>query len=117
MPRITRIVAVGLPHHITQRGNYRQNVFLDDNDRKHYLSWIHEYSTTYSLSLLAYCLMDNHVHFIAIPKREDSLAKTFNTSHIRYSHYFNKKIKTTGHLWQGRFYSCILDEPHLVVAA
>jgi len=117
MPRIARTVAVGLPHHITQRGNYRQNVFLDDNDRKHYLSWIQEYSTIYGLSLLAYCLMDNHVHFIAIPKREDSLAKTFNASHMRYAHYFNKKIKTTGHLWQGRFYSCILDEPHLVVAA
>lgn len=61
--------------------------------------------------------MQNHVHFIAIPDREDSLAKTFNAAHMRYSQYFNKKIKAKGHLWQGRFYSCVLDEPHLVLAA
>jgi putative transposase len=117
MPRIARIVAVGLPHHITQRGNYRQNVFLDDDDRKQYLSWIQEYSNEYGLSILAYCLMQNHVHLIAIPDRQNSLAKTFNVAHMRYSQYFNKKMQTTGHLWQGRFYSCILDEPHLMVAA
>ena len=75
MPRIARIVAVGLPHHITQRGNYRQEVFLDDSDRRQYLFWIQEYSLKYHLSILAYCLMSNHVHFIAIPQEEDSLAK------------------------------------------
>ena len=117
MPRIARIVAVGLPHHITQRGNYRQEVFLDDSDRRQYLSWIQDYSLKYRLSILAYCLMPNHVHYIAIPQEEDSLAKTFNIAHMRYSQYFNKKIKAGGHLWQGRFYSCILDEPHLLMAA
>lgn len=116
MPRIARIVAVGLPHHITQRGNYRQDIFLDDNDRRQYLSWIQEYSNKYALSILAYCLMQNHVHFIAIPNREDSFAKTFNTAHMRYSQYFNKKMQARGHLWQGRFYSCVLDEPHLISA-
>jgi len=117
MPRIARLVAVGLPHHITQRGNYRQDVFLDDSDREKYLSWIQEYSNKYKLDILSYCLMQNHVHFIAVPEKEDSLAKTFNTAHMRYSHYFNKKLKAQGHLWQGRFYSCVLDEPHLIVAA
>lgn len=117
MPRIARIVAIGLPHHITQRGNYRQEIFLDHNDKLRYLSWIQEYSKEYGLSILAYCLMQNHVHFIAIPNREDSLAKTFNSTHMRYSHYFNRRLKATGHLWQGRFYSCILDEAHLIVAA
>lgn len=117
MPHIARIVAVGLPHHITQRGNYRQDVFLDDNDRIQYLSWLKEYSTKFGLSILVYCLMQNHTHFIAIPSRKDSLSKTFNTSHMRYSQYFNRKRKVTGHLWQGRFYSCVLDEPHLMTAA
>ena len=116
MSRIARLVAVGLPHHITQGGNYRQNIFLDDSDRRQYLLWIQEYSHKYNLSILAYCLMQNHVHLIAIPEREDSLAKTFNTAHMRYSQYFNKKLKTTGHLWQGRFYSCVLDKSHLMVA-
>jgi len=117
MPRIARVVAVGLPHHITQRGNYQQDVFFEPDDRRQYLSWIREYSLKYSLSILAYCLMQNHVHFIAIPNEIDSLAKTFNAAHMRYAQYFNKKLKQRGHLWQGRFYSCILDEPHLLLAA
>lgn len=117
MPRIGRVVVVGLPHHITQRGNYRQDVFTGTDDRKQYLAWIQEYSLKYSLSVLAYCLMRNHVHFIAIPTRDDSLAATFNTAHMRYSQYFNKKLKQRGHLWQGRFYSCVLDEPHFILAA
>lgn len=116
MPRIARVVAVGLPHHITQRGNYQQDVFLEASDRHKYLNWIGEYSLEYGLSILAYCLMQNHVHFIAIPEKEDSLANVFNTTHMRYSQYFNKKLNRRGHLWQGRFYSCVLDEPHLILA-
>ncbi len=117
MPRIGRVVAVNLPHHITQRGNYKQEIFLNDDDRKQYLVWIQEYSLKYGLKILGYCLMQNHVHFIATPTKEDSLAKTFNTAHMRYSQYFNKKLNQRGHLWQGRFYSCVLDEPHLILAA
>ncbi|MDD2751625.1 MAG: transposase [Candidatus Omnitrophica bacterium] len=117
MPRIGRVVAVGLPHHITQRGNYQQEIFLSDDDRKQYLAWIKEYSLKYGLNILVYCLMQNHVHFIAIPTKEDSLAKTFNAAHMRYSQYFNNKLNQRGHLWQGRFYSCVLDEPHLILAA
>ncbi len=117
MTRIARVVAVGLPHHVTQRGNYGQDVFRDDSDRKRYLSWIQEYSDRYGLSILVYCLMRNHVHFIAVPNSEDSLAKTFNTTHMRYSQYFNRKMQKKGHLWQARFYSCVLDQPHLITAA
>jgi len=116
MPRTARIVIPDLPYHITQRGNYRQDVFEYDEDRLSYLSWIDDYSKKYKLSIIAYCLMDNHVHFIAIPRKEDSLAKVFSISHMRYSQYFNKKKKASGHLWQGRFYSCVLDEDYLVAA-
>lgn len=115
MPRIARIVAIGLPHHISQRGNYRQDIFIDNADREKYLQWIQEYSKKYGVKILGYCLMSNHVHFIVIPDREDSFAKTFNTAHMRYSQYFNRKMKMIGHLWQGRFYSCVLDEKHLTV--
>lgn len=117
MPRIARIVAPNYPHHITQRGNYRQSIFSDDNDRIKYLSLINEYSHKYKVIILSYCLMDNHVHFVAIPKEKDSLARAFNTAHMRYSQYFNKKLKVYGHLWQGRFYSCVLDESHLIAAS
>lgn len=116
MPRIARIVAKDCPHHITQRGNYQQAVFTKDSDYKFYIECLAEYHNKYNLSILAYCLMPNHVHFIAIPGSENSLAKTFNACHMRYAHYFNKKNNVKGHLWQGRFYSCILDDFHLYTA-
>ena len=116
MPRIARLVVTGIPHHITQRGNYRQVVFSGKEDYRRYIEWLKEYHSKYSLSILAFCLMPNHIHVIVIPHKEDSLAKTFNTCHMRYSQYFNKKQKARGHLWQGRFYSCPLDEGHLYEA-
>ena len=116
MPRISRAVAVGFPHHVTQRGNYQQRVFEDSKDFEQYLQWLRDYALRNFLKIWAYCLMSNHVHFVCVPMREDSLARTFNTLHMRYSQYFNRKKKTKGHLWQGRFYSCILDESHLFAA-
>jgi len=116
MPRTARITAIDYPHHVTQRGNYRQRVFKTNKDYKQYLSWLKEYSDKNLLDIWAYCLMPNHVHFICVPRRTDSLARTFNTLHMRYSQYINKKQGACGHLWQGRFYSCILDEKHLFAA-
>ena len=116
MPRIARIVAPGHPYHVTQRGNYRQAIFRNDEDRSQYLSWVNEYSRKFHLSVWAYCLMDNHVHFIVQPREKESLAKVFSVAHMRYAQYFNKGRKASGHLWQGRFYSCLLNEPYLMAA-
>lgn len=117
MPRIARLIIPGYPHHITQRGNYQQVIFKDDADRRQYLFLIDNYSRKYHLDILAYCLMTNHVHFIVLPKDDNSIAETFRVVHTRYAQYFNKKIGATGHLWQGRYYSCVLDEHHLLAAA
>jgi putative transposase len=54
--------------------------------------------------------MPNHVHFVCVPKAEDALARAFNTLHMRYAQYFHSKKRVTGHLWKGRFLSCILDD-------
>jgi putative transposase len=113
MPRIARIIAVDYPHHITQRGNRKQTTFLKDQDYLNYLKIANKYFLKYQASVLAYCIMPNHVHFVAIPKKETSFARIFSTSHMLYAQYFNEANKTTGHLWQGRFYSCVLDETHL----
>ncbi|MDY6843510.1 MAG: transposase, partial [Thermodesulfobacteriota bacterium] len=104
------------PHHVIQRGNYQQPVFESEDDFIQYKLWFKEYSQRYDLSIWAYCLMTNHIHIVCVPHKEDSLARTFNTLHMRYSHYFNRKKGAKGHLWQGRFFSCILDERHLYSA-
>ena len=71
---MARVVAAGVPHHITQRGNNRQDVFLLDDDRRFYLETLRERSQRHGVTLLGYCLMANHVHLVAIPERPDSLA-------------------------------------------
>jgi len=108
MARIARAVAVGIPHLITQRGNYRQVIFVLDDDYRQYLEWLKYYSDRYLLKIWAYCLMNNHVHFVAVPGAEESMARTFNTLHMRYAQYANARQGEKGHLWQGRYYSCAL---------
>jgi putative transposase len=61
--------------------------------------------------------MSNHIHLVAIPHETFSLARTLADTHMRYAQHVNWKYKQTGHLWQGRFYSCVLDEPHALAAA
>lgn len=112
MPRVARFVIPECFYHITQRGNNRQSVFIDDTDRRRYLFWIEEYKTKFGVEIFAYCLMNNHVHFIARPLEKEAFAALFHAVHSRYAQYFNKRYKASGHLWQGRYYSHLLDEKH-----
>jgi len=116
MPRIARVSVEGLPHHVTQRGNYRQVVFEDDEDRAAYLEFLKVYKERYGLEVWAWCLMDNHVHLVAVPLEADSLSKTLHMTHMRYAAYANRRHGRQGHLWQGRFYSCVLDGGHVATA-
>ena len=113
MARFPRVVVVDVPHHVTQRGNARQAILARDADRSTYLELLREYAQLYGLSVLGYCLMSNHVHLIAVPHTPVALAQSLKQAHGRYASYWNAQQSSTGHVWQGRFYSCPLDEPHL----
>jgi putative transposase len=112
MARIARAVAVGAPHHVTQRGNGRQDVFFTDRDREVYLGTLFGYAARYGLRVWGYCLMSNHVHFVVVPERERSMAQVFGRTHGDYARYLNLVRRSCGHLWQARFYSCALDGYH-----
>jgi putative transposase len=112
MPRIARVVLPGVPHHVTQRGNNRQPVFFDDDDRRLYLAFLGAQSKRFGLDILGYCLMPNHVHIIATPVRASSLALGLGRAHTQYALHLNKRRERSGHLWQNRFFSCALDESH-----
>ena len=116
MPRIARVIVPGLPHHITQRGNFQQEVFQTDVDRARYLEWMALYGQRFGIRFWAWCLMTNHVHCVAVPERENSLARAFHHTHQRYAQYFNQRLLRQGHLWQGRFFSCTLDDAHAYLA-
>ena len=116
MPRISRIVAVDYPHHVTQRGVRSMDIFSDDEDRRQYLQFIKEEAKRNEMDILAWCLMTNHVHFIVVPHMETSLARGFGEAHKRYTRLKNFRDGARGYLFQGRFGSCVLDERHLLAA-
>jgi len=113
MPRTARVVIPGYLYHITQRGNNRQFVFQHNNDYILYLKRIEQYRQKYNLDIFAYCLMGNHVHFIIRPHDNNSLARMFRGVHMRYAQYYQRKTGISGHVWQGRFYSCLLSGEHI----
>jgi len=102
MPRQRRVVLPGYPHHITQRGNNRRDVFFDDSDRELYISLLREYTAQYQVKILGYCLMTNHVHLIAVPG-------AYITTYTRWLHI---RRRESGHLWQNRFFSCPLEDTY-----
>lgn len=116
MARIARVVVPGLPHHIVQRGNRRQKVFFSDDDRRAYLDYLRIYAKPAGIHFWGYCLMDNHVHIIAVPDKEASFACGFSEAHRRYTRRVNFREKWRGYLWEGRFKSYPLSLTHLYVA-
>lgn len=110
MARLARVVAVGVAHHITQRGVDRQAVFTTDKCRSVYLALLKEHATRSHLRILGYCLMTNHVHVLAVPDRAEALAATFRYAHGRFAQYANARQCRSGHFWQNRFYSCPVEE-------
>jgi len=116
MPRLARVLTVDTPYHVTQRGNAQRAVFETDSDRLVYVSLLQEFARLHRLDILGYCLMRNHVHLIALPRRLDSMPRVLRCAHGRYAAYFNARRAASGHLWQGRYYSCPMDENHLWMA-
>ena len=103
---------VGVPHHVTQRGNNRQEVFHREFDREVYLDRLFTYAQRYGIRIWGYCLMPNHVHGVLVPDRPDSLAHVMQRTAADYARYANVASGGCGHLWQARFYSCAMDEAY-----
>jgi len=110
MARFARVVVPGVPHHVVQRGNRRQDVFFDDDDRRAYLDFLAQFGKRYGVEFWGYCLMSNHVHLLAVPRTERSLALGIGWAHHYYTRRINFREDWRGYLWQGRFHSCPLDD-------
>jgi putative transposase len=101
---------------VTQRGNDRQAVFASADDRRFYLECLRRQASRHGARILGYCLMTNHVHLVAGPERDDSLARALRCAHSEYALAFNRRHGRSGHLWQNRYFSCVLDRSHLLRA-
>jgi putative transposase len=113
MARLARVVAVDVAHHVTQRGNARQYILSSDAERAVYLDLLRQAVQLHPLSVIGYCLMSNHVHLVVIPRKAEAMAAALKLAHGRYAAYWNAARVSSGHVWQGRFYSCPLDSAHL----
>ena len=80
------------------------------------MSLLEEKSREHGLRVLAYCLMTNHVHIVGVPAREESLSKAIGETNLKYTAFVARRYEHVGHLWQNRFYSCPMDEPHTLNA-
>ncbi len=116
MPRRNRCILPGVVCHVTQRGVDRRETFSSDQDRFTYLHLLRQNLADTQVGLVGYCLMSNHVHLIALPQQTDSLAVLLRRVHGRYAQYYNARSGRTGHLWQNRFFACLLGQDHLRAA-
>lgn len=116
MARLPRIIVPDYPHHVTQRGNRRQQIFLIEDDYAVYRDLLAEHCRAAGVAVWSYCLMPNHVHLILTPSSSEGLSRAVGETHRRYSAFINARLRVTGHLFQGRFGSVAMDECHLMAA-
>ena len=116
MARLARIVLPYLPHHVTQRGDGRQQTFFGSDDYALYRDLLGRECRAASVEVWAWCLMPNHVHLILVPQDADGLRRALSKVHRRYAGAIHAREKRTGHFWQGRFGAVAMDEAHLAAA-
>jgi putative transposase len=115
MPRISRGLADDSIYHVINRGNGGQVVFQKDKDYEVFVNLIKEAKIRYAVKIFAYCLMPNHFHIVVMPHQSEDLSRWMQwllTSHVRR---FHKHYGTSGHLWQGRYRSFLIQkDSHLL---
>jgi putative transposase len=117
MARLARVIAPGLPHHVTQRGHRREPIFFEDGDQDVYRDLLAAQTARRGVEVWAYCLMPNHVHLILTPGDVAGIGLAVGEAHRRYTNFINARGRWTGHLFQSRFASVVMDEDHLIAAA
>ena len=116
MGRARRDIRLGVPHHVVHRGNHQSALFDTDDDRRLYLSLVHRFSRTTGTGIGGFCLMRNHVHFVAIPSSIRSISLCFGQAHRKYSEFLNMRAGSYGANWEGRFYSEPMSDEHAINA-
>lgn len=116
MARLPRLTVPGHPHHIIQRGNNRQPIVVDDEDRRMLLQFIDEYARKEKVAVHAYVLMGNHFHLLATPESRSGVPQMMQAIGRRYVRYFNQRHGRTGTLWEGRYKSTLVQAERYLLA-
>ena len=116
MARLPRLTVAGYPHHVIQRGNDRQPIVRDDQDRQRLLDLWYEHARTFKVAIHAYVIMDNHFHLLATPETGDGLPMMMQAVGRAYVRYFNLRHQRTGTLWEGRYRSNLIESERYLLA-
>lgn len=116
MARLPRLTVPGYPHHLIQRGNNRQPVFIDEADYRQFLDLLGEHARREQVAVHAYVLMPNHFHLLATPATGQGLPAMMQAVGRRYVQYFNRRHRRTGTLWEGRYRATLIDSEAYLLA-
>lgn len=116
MARLPRLSIPGYPHHVIQRGNNRQAIFLKDADRLRMLELLEDHARQYEVAVHAYVLMDNHFHLLLTPQTSEGLSRLMQSVGRRYVRYFNDVHGRSGTLWEGRYRSTLIEADSYLLA-
>ena len=105
-----------MPHHVIQRGNNRQPIFVDRADHEKLLGLLADNAARFGIALHAYVLMDNHFHLLATPTTETGLPQGMQAVGRRYVRYFNDRHGRSGTLWEGRYRSTLIQTDRYFLA-
>lgn len=115
MPRQRRQLSKTKTYHIMIRGNQRQNIFLDEEDKTEFIEILKKKKVHQEYLLYAYCLMNNHVHLL-LQEDQDELSSIMKKINVSYVYYFNRKYLRIGHLFQDRFKSEAIEKENYLLA-
>ena len=105
-----------LPYHIIQRGNNREACFIEPENYLYYLELWKIYAKRYGISVHAYCLMTNHIHFLVTPHAEASISNAMSVIGSRYAYYFSRTYKRSVTIWEGRHKSSLVQSKRYLLA-
>ena len=108
MARRPRVEFEGAFYHVIVRGNQRQKIFRDDRDQLYYVERVEHYRQRYRFTIYAYVLMSNHVHLL-LETGKTPLSKILQGIQFTYTQFYNRRYRTVGHLFQGRYKAILCD--------
>lgn len=116
MARRPRNIVADYPFHVIVRGNNRQAIFIDNEDRRNYKAVLQSACAAHGVVVHAFVLMTNHVHLIATPLQAEALALVMQAVGRQYVRQFNRRHGRTGTLWEGRYRASIIQEDRYLLA-
>lgn len=116
MARLPRLSVSGYPHHVIQRGNDREAIFVDAEDYRHYLEALNEVTKATGIAIHAYALMPNHVHLLLTPPDTVAIGRAMQAIGRRFVRWFNDRHARTGALFEGRYRSTVVEADRYLLA-